>query len=47
MVISLKIFDWDIKRVIVDPKSLTDDIYWEAFETLLQKTHVTSDVKLI
>lgn len=34
MVISMQIFDWDIKRVLIDLGSSTDIIYREVFERL-------------
>lgn len=32
MVINLHIGSWDVKRVLIDPGSLADILYWEAFQ---------------
>lgn len=34
MVIILQMFDWSVKRVLVDPSSSINILYWDAFEGL-------------
>ncbi|XP_024630733.1 uncharacterized protein [Medicago truncatula] len=34
MVITLQIFNWDVKRVLIDPGSSADILYYDAFEKL-------------
>jgi hypothetical protein len=34
IVVTLQIFNWDVKRVLIDPCSSTDILYYEAFEKL-------------
>jgi hypothetical protein len=34
MVVTLQIFNWDVKRVLIDPGSSADILYYDAFEKL-------------
>jgi len=34
MVVTLQIFNWDVKRVLIDPSSSAFILYYEAFEKL-------------
>jgi len=34
MVVTLQIFNWDVKRVLIDPRSSTDILYYDAFEKI-------------
>jgi hypothetical protein len=34
MVVTLQIFNWDVQRVLIDPGSSTNILYYEAFEKL-------------
>jgi len=34
IVVTLQIFNWDVKRVLIDPGSLVDILYYDAFEKI-------------
>ena len=34
MVITLQIFNWNVKRVLIDPESSADILYYQAFEKI-------------
>jgi len=34
MVVTLQIFNWDVKRVLIDPAISPDILYYDAFEKL-------------